>query len=334
MAKLVGDARYAIVTDLLGTPTAMYDGAGPRCGPRPAISTATSSRGRASAPRAPSGCPGQYEDSETGLYYNRFRYYDPALGQYVSQDPIGLAGGPALYAYTHDSTTWADPLGLSGYDFATLMHMAQNTLDFSTARNGAVFWSGPNMGYAQAWAAANGRTTLEQTTGGRFLDRSQALREWESRDQGGGRSNLGCRVPTLRGRRLWNSERVLDVGRENWTVRRAHVVAHREAGAVEEPECDGHRSPAQEWSAVREVALLPAGGTHGQIQREFIESIKKEEPFRGTRVRVSDTEEYRLMTLGRGEMGFYQQNDRALVFEFSARLRHHPQEVHPRVGHR
>ena len=37
--------------------------------------------------------PGQYEDSETGLHYNRFRYSDPASGQYLSEDPIGLAGG-------------------------------------------------------------------------------------------------------------------------------------------------------------------------------------------------------------------------------------------------
>ncbi|SUB89296.1 Cell wall-associated polypeptide CWBP200 [Porphyromonas macacae] len=41
-------------------------------------------------------CPfryqGQYEDEETGLYYNRFRYYDPNAGNYISQDPIGLEG--------------------------------------------------------------------------------------------------------------------------------------------------------------------------------------------------------------------------------------------------
>jgi len=52
--------------------------------------------------------------SETGLYYNRFRYYDPNLGQYISQDPIGLAGGnPTLYGYVGDTNTWIDPLGLS-----------------------------------------------------------------------------------------------------------------------------------------------------------------------------------------------------------------------------
>jgi RHS repeat-associated protein len=54
----------------------------------------------------PQDCPfryqGQYEDVETGLYYNRFRYYDPEAGQYISPDPLGLAGGPALYAYVSD----------------------------------------------------------------------------------------------------------------------------------------------------------------------------------------------------------------------------------------
>jgi RHS repeat-associated protein len=56
---------------------------------------------------------GQYEDAETGLYYNRFRYYDAEAGQYTSQDPIGLAGGAALYGYVHDPLAWVDPLGLS-----------------------------------------------------------------------------------------------------------------------------------------------------------------------------------------------------------------------------
>ena len=39
--------------------------------------------------------PGQYEDEETGLYYNRFRYYDPESGEYVSQDPIRVERGTA-----------------------------------------------------------------------------------------------------------------------------------------------------------------------------------------------------------------------------------------------
>ena len=56
---------------------------------------------------------GQYEDVETGLYYNRFRYYDSNTGTYISQDPIGLAGNnPNLYAYTSDSNSEVDPCGL------------------------------------------------------------------------------------------------------------------------------------------------------------------------------------------------------------------------------
>ena len=57
---------------------------------------------------------GQYEDEETGLHYNRFRYYSPESGAYISQDPIGLAGGmPNMYSYVANSTTWVDPFGLS-----------------------------------------------------------------------------------------------------------------------------------------------------------------------------------------------------------------------------
>ena len=60
---------------------------------------------------------GQYEDEETGLYDNRFRYYNPETGQYTQQDPIGLAGGnPTLYGYVCDTNTQIDVLGLSWSD--------------------------------------------------------------------------------------------------------------------------------------------------------------------------------------------------------------------------
>ncbi|MEY0436757.1 RHS repeat-associated core domain-containing protein [Providencia huaxiensis] len=57
---------------------------------------------------------GQYEDRETGLYYNRFRYYDKDNGQYISPDPIGLLGGVNPYGYVHCPTGWVDPFGLAG----------------------------------------------------------------------------------------------------------------------------------------------------------------------------------------------------------------------------
>ncbi|MEP7245258.1 MAG: RHS repeat-associated core domain-containing protein, partial [Gammaproteobacteria bacterium] len=55
---------------------------------------------------------GQYADEETGLYYNRHRYYDPAVGQFISPDPIGLLAGTNFYQYAPNTLAWADPLGL------------------------------------------------------------------------------------------------------------------------------------------------------------------------------------------------------------------------------
>ena len=57
--------------------------------------------------------PGQYHDVETGLHYNRFRYYAPDEGRFLEQDPIGLAGGPNLAAYPTNPTGRVDPFGLA-----------------------------------------------------------------------------------------------------------------------------------------------------------------------------------------------------------------------------
>mgnify|MGYP001491911323 FL=1 len=57
---------------------------------------------------------GQYYDEETGLNYNRHRYYDPNCGQFTTQDPIGLLGGMNAYQYAPNPMTWVDPWGLKG----------------------------------------------------------------------------------------------------------------------------------------------------------------------------------------------------------------------------
>ncbi|WP_433914294.1 type VI secretion system tip protein TssI/VgrG [Escherichia coli] len=56
--------------------------------------------------------PGQQYDEESGLYYNRHRYYDPLQGRYITQDPIGLKGGINLYTYPLVPIRYTDPLGL------------------------------------------------------------------------------------------------------------------------------------------------------------------------------------------------------------------------------
>ncbi|NRD72171.1 RHS repeat protein [Shewanella sp. VB17] len=58
---------------------------------------------------------GQVYDQETGLYYNRHRYYDPDSCQYLTPDPIGMAGGIRPQAYVHNPMEWVDPLGLAGH---------------------------------------------------------------------------------------------------------------------------------------------------------------------------------------------------------------------------
>ncbi|OPB22265.1 type IV secretion protein Rhs, partial [Pseudomonas fluorescens] len=56
---------------------------------------------------------GQYFDQESGLHYNRHRYYNPDIGRYLTPDPVKLAGGINSYQYVPNPTGWVDPLGLS-----------------------------------------------------------------------------------------------------------------------------------------------------------------------------------------------------------------------------
>ncbi|WP_347554687.1 RHS repeat-associated core domain-containing protein [Robbsia sp. KACC 23696] len=56
---------------------------------------------------------GQYFDAETGAHYNRYRYYDPNHGRFITKDPIGLFGGVNAYLYAPNHVEWIDPLGLA-----------------------------------------------------------------------------------------------------------------------------------------------------------------------------------------------------------------------------
>ncbi|WP_425464182.1 RHS repeat domain-containing protein [Paenibacillus lentus] len=112
---ITSEGHYSIVTDHLGTPVEMYDEHGERV-----WSCELDIYGnvrkfilKGDHNACPFRYPGQYEDVETGLYYNRFRYYSPHEGMYTQQDPIGLAGGIRLYGYVDDPIFWVDVFGLS-----------------------------------------------------------------------------------------------------------------------------------------------------------------------------------------------------------------------------
>lgn len=109
-AEPASGTLHYLVTDQRGAPVAALDAAGQRVW---------------SAELAPYGLAavkgalevslrlaGQFYDAETGLCYNRFRYYSPELGRYLEEDPAGIGGGVNLYAYTCCPLVQFDARGL------------------------------------------------------------------------------------------------------------------------------------------------------------------------------------------------------------------------------
>ena len=118
-AKIENGNVYSIITDHLGTPQLMFDADGKKVweGVLDIYGRLSTVQGDKSS--LPFRYQGQYEDVEAGLYYNRFRYYTPEEGLYISQDPIGLLGGTTLYRYVKDTNGWVDPLGLNSFPLIT-----------------------------------------------------------------------------------------------------------------------------------------------------------------------------------------------------------------------
>ncbi|MER7741192.1 DUF6531 domain-containing protein, partial [Streptomyces sp. NPDC096538] len=103
---------YAIVTDLVGTPTELVDDKGRIAWRARTTLWGTPLGGHADPADCPLRFPGQYHDRETGLHYNFRRYYDPANARYISPDPLGLAPAPNHHGYVPDPLRWTDPWGL------------------------------------------------------------------------------------------------------------------------------------------------------------------------------------------------------------------------------
>lgn len=133
--KARGKAQvYHFHTDLVGAPLEVTDEAGELAwaGRYKAWGKVEHGEEQVLMPRIdqPLRYPGQYADESTGLHYNTFRYYDPDVGRFISQDPMGLMGGENLYAYASNPTKWLDPWGLCG----TTANQAGKALDGGAAK--------------------------------------------------------------------------------------------------------------------------------------------------------------------------------------------------------
>ena len=130
VAMIKEGRSYSILTDQLGTPTEAYDAEGNEVWSRVLDMDGNVIEETGNKGMVPFLFQGQYYDRETGLAYNRFRYYSPKMGMYVSQDPIGLAGGILnLYGYVDDTLSFIDILGLIKFRPNMSEREVQSTLE-------------------------------------------------------------------------------------------------------------------------------------------------------------------------------------------------------------
>jgi RHS repeat-associated protein len=126
-AKIENENEYSIVADYLGTPTHAYDSKGEKVWEREIDCYGKVRRLAGEKTFCPYLYQGQSVDEETGLAYNRFRYYDSESGSYLSQDPVRLKGGMSLYSYVSNTNDSVDIFGLN--ELLDLAKEAHSKLD-------------------------------------------------------------------------------------------------------------------------------------------------------------------------------------------------------------
>jgi len=111
---------------------------------------------------------GQYFDDETGLHYNRYRYYEENVGSFIGQDPVGLEAGENFYLFGPNAIGWTDPLGLDEF-YALLASKdgwypimewgKKNPVGYWYLKKGEVWKFGetkvPKTRYSAAWLRRN-----------------------------------------------------------------------------------------------------------------------------------------------------------------------------------
>ena len=101
---------------------------------------------------------GQFFDGDTGLHYNRFRYYDSDVGMFISRDPIELMGGFNVFAYAPNPVGWIDPWGLNRFTKTTWQAPKRGTNQNYTVFQQPIDWD---------MVDDKGRTNLQRTARGR-----------------------------------------------------------------------------------------------------------------------------------------------------------------------
>ncbi|MCX5450971.1 putative T7SS-secreted protein [Streptomyces libani] len=113
---------FAIVTDLVGTPTELVDETGDIAWRTRTTLWGSTTWTRTSTAYTPLRFPGQYFDPETELHYNFHRHYDPEIARYTASDPLGLEPAPNPAAYVGNPHRQIDPLGLTPCPIQRLLY--------------------------------------------------------------------------------------------------------------------------------------------------------------------------------------------------------------------
>ncbi|MFF9803271.1 RHS repeat domain-containing protein, partial [Streptomyces rochei] len=165
------DSRFfAIVTDLVGTPSELIDEQGEIAWHTRSTLWGTTAWATDSTTYIPLRFPGQYYDPETGLHYNYFRHYDPETGRYLTSDPLGLATAPNSSTYVHNPLISSDHLGLSpdacpidtspsGASDKNTKIPVIGTLDDTMI---ALNWEGHEILYSKTWSPEMNRAWIQR----------------------------------------------------------------------------------------------------------------------------------------------------------------------------
>jgi RHS repeat-associated protein len=112
-AKPDSGSCYYLFTNQIGVPIRVEDANGKVCWKARIDPYGRAEVSKDSTIDMPLRFPGHYFDAETGLHYNRYRYFSPELGRYLQSDPAGQLGGINLFAYPVNPLTNVDITGLT-----------------------------------------------------------------------------------------------------------------------------------------------------------------------------------------------------------------------------